>query len=288
MARIIGGIGASHVPTIGVAYDKGQQQDPVWKPLFDGFAPVAHWLKEVQPDIAVVIYNDHANSFFFDLYPTFALGIAASYVGADEGAGVRNLPSVKGDVEFSAHLAEQLINAEFDLAMFQDRALDHGVLSPLPLLWPHSPDWPIAVVPLAVNVLQHPLPTAARCHRLGRALRQSIASYPKDLKVVVIGTGGLSHQLQGERTGFNDTEWDHQFLDLLVTDPESLASLTHAEYIRRGGAEGLEVIMWLVMRGALGGEIVERHRSYYLATTTALAVAYYEPSELTRAQDASN
>jgi protocatechuate 4,5-dioxygenase beta chain len=277
MARIIGGIGSSHVPTIGVAYDKGRQEDPAWKPLFDGYKPVAAWLAAQKPDALVFFYNDHATSFFFDLYPTFAIGIGERFAIADEGAGNRPLPPIKGNVDFSIHIAEALVNDEFDIATFQDRPLDHGCASPLPLLWPHAPDWPGAVVPFAINVLQYPLPTARRCYRLGQAMRRAIESYPADLKVVVVGTGGLSHQIHGERTGFNDTEWDHEFLDLFTCDPERLAGMTHADYVRRGGAESVEQIMWLAMRGALGGPIRELHRNYYLATTTAMTVALYEP-----------
>jgi hypothetical protein len=276
MARIIGGIGTSHVPTIGVVYDRGHQAKPAWAPLFDGYRPVAEWLARKQPDVLVFFYNDHANTFFFDLYPTFAIGVGSSFETADEGAGRRPLPPIKGHLELSAHMAEWLINEEFDLAVFQDKALDHGICSPLPLLWPSEPDWPGAIVPIAINVLQYPLPTARRCYKLGQAVRRAIEAFPEDLDVVVVGTGGLSHQIHGERTGFNDTSWDHKFLELLVEDPEQLAAMKHVDYVRLGGAESVEVIMWLAMRGALGGPIQEIHRNYYLATTTAMTVTLYE------------
>ena len=282
MARIIGGIGTSHVPTIGVAYDKGRQDDPAWAPLFEGYKPVAAWLAEQKPDVLVFFYNDHATSFFFDLYPTFALGVGDRFEVADEGAGKRPLPPIRGHLALSIHMAEHLVNEEFDLAVFQDRPLDHGCASPLPLLWPHAPDWPGAVVPIAINVLQYPLPTARRCYRLGQAVRRAVEAFPEDLKVVVVGTGGLSHQIHGERAGFNNTDWDEEFLELIKSDPDRLTAMTHADYVRLGGAESVEQIMWLAMRGALGDGIRELHRNYYLATTTAMTVTLYE-SETGRA-----
>jgi protocatechuate 4,5-dioxygenase beta chain len=278
MAKIIGGIGTSHVPTIGVAYDKGKQNDPAWEPLFKGYKPVADWLAEKKPDALVFFYNDHATTFFFDLYPTFALGIGEQFEIADEGAGKRPLPPMRGNVDLSIHIAESLVNDEFDITTFQDRPIDHGCASPLPLLWPHAPDWPGVIVPIAINVLQFPIPTAKRCYKLGQALRRAIESYPEDLKVVVVGTGGLSHQVHGERAGFNNEDWDMEFLDLFVKNPEELTKLRHADFIRRGGAESVEQIMWLAMRGALEGEIRELHRNYYLATTTAMTVTLYEPA----------
>ncbi|MBP0495620.1 gallate dioxygenase [Roseomonas indoligenes] len=276
MARIIGGIGTSHVPTIGVAYDKGKQEDPSWSPLFKGYEPARQWLAEKKPDVLVFFYNDHLNAFFYDLYPTFAIGVAPGYDVADEGAGRRPLPILPGHPGLSAHIAECLVNEEFDPAVFQDRPLDHGVFSPLPLLWPHQEKWPGAVVPIEVNVVQHPLPTAMRCWKLGKALRRAIESYPEDITVAVVGTGGLSHQIHGERTGYNDTEWDMRFIELIEKDPEQLAKMKHVDYIRLGGAESVEVIMWLAMRGALSDDITKVHQNYYLATTTAMTVIVFE------------
>ena len=276
MATIIGGIGSSHVPTIGVTYDKGRQNEPAWAPLFEGYKPVARWLAEQKPDVLVFFYNDHANSFFFDFYPTFAIGVSRSFELADEGAGLRPLPPIKGHSELAIHLAESLVNDEFDMTVFQDKPLDHGLHSPLPLLWPHVPDWPAAVVPIEINVLQYPLPTALRCYKLGEAVRRAVESFPQDLRVVIVGTGGLSHQIHGERTGFNNTEWDMEFLQLLERDPGKLTALRHVDYVRLGGAEGAEVIMWLAMRGALSDNIRKLHQNYYLATTTAMTVALYE------------
>jgi catalytic LigB subunit of aromatic ring-opening dioxygenase len=280
MARIIGGIGTSHVPTIGVAYDRGKQSDPAWAPLFEGYKPVARWLAEHKPDALVFFYNDHLTSFFFDLYPTFALGASPVFPIADEGAGARNLPPIKGHPKLAAHLADALVNDEFDIAVFQDRALDHGVNSPLTLLWPHEPDWPGAIVPIEINVLQYPLPTALRCYKLGQSIRRAIESYPGDLDVAIVGTGGLSHQIHGERAGFNNTEWDMKFLELIEKDPLQLARMKHADFIRLGGAESVEVIMWLAMRGALSPAARITHRNYYLATSTAMTVALFEEPPL--------
>jgi hypothetical protein len=276
LATIIGGIGTSHVPTIGVTYDKGRQNEPAWAPLFDGYKPVARWLAERKPDVLLFFYNDHANSIFFDFYPTFALGVSPQFALADEGAGPRKLPPIKGHSELAIHLAESLVNDEFDMTIFQDLPLDHGCHSPLPLLWPHVPDWPGAVVPIQVNVLQYPMPTALRCWKLGQAVRRAVMSFPEDLRVVVVGTGGLSHQIHGERTGFNNTEWDMEFLELLEHDPAKLAALRHVDYVRLGGAEGSEVIMWLAVRGALSDNLNKLHQNYYLATTTAMTVVLYE------------
>jgi gallate dioxygenase len=278
MAEIIGGIGTSHVPTIGAAYDNKRQNDPAWMPLFEGYKPVAKWLAEKQPDLLVMFYNDHGNSFFFDCYPTFAVGVSEEFEMADEGGGPRPLPAIKGHPEFAAHMVESLVNDEFDITVFQERALDHGCNSPLALLWPHEPAWPGAILPIAINVLQYPLPTAARCYALGQAVRRAVQSFPEALKVVVVGTGGLSHQIHGERAGYNNTEWDHEFLKLIVEAPRQLTAMRHADFIRLGGAESVEVIMWLAMRGALDQDIRCLHQNYYLATTTAMAVTLYEPA----------
>ncbi|HEY0300903.1 MAG TPA: gallate dioxygenase [Rhizomicrobium sp.] len=284
MARIIGGIGTSHVPTIAMAYDRKKQQEPAWAPMFEGYRPVAKWLAETKPDVLVTFFNDHASSFFFDLYPTFAVGIGEQFEVADEGGGKRPLPAIRGNLELSIHLAEQLVNEEFDIATFFDRPLDHGVFSQLPLLLPHEPAWPAALLPVSVNVVQYPLPTARRCHKLGQAVRRAIESFPQDLKVVIVGTGGLSHQVHGERAGFNSEAWDREFLELFVRAPERLLDMTHADFVRLGGAESVEIIMWLAMRGALPGPLRILHESYYLATSTAMAVGLYEQVEVAAEQ----
>ena len=276
MATIIGAVASSHTPSIGFALDKRKQDDPVWAPIFEAYRPVQAWLAEQKPDVLLLVFNDHVTSFFFDHYSHFALGIGESYAVADEGGGPRALPPVRGHAALSHHIAAGLVADEFDLSYFQDKALDHGCFSPLSMLWPHEPEWPGAIVPLQIGVLQFPMPSARRCYRLGRSLRRAIESYPEDLKVVLVATGGLSHQVHGERCGFNNPEWDRRFLDLIEKDPERLAELTHAQYAALGGFEGAEVIMWLVMRGALSANIRKRHQTYYLPSMTGIATAIYE------------
>jgi gallate dioxygenase len=276
MAQIVGGIATSHTPTIGFALDTGKQADPVWAPIFESYVPIRQWLEDKRPDVLFFIYNDHVTSFFFDHYSHFALGVGASYPVADEGGGPRALPPIAGHPKLAEHIAAGLVADEFDLSYFQSKGLDHGCFSPLSLLWPHEPAWPGAIVPLQVGVLEFPIPTARRCFRLGRALRRAIESYPEDLKVAIVGTGGLSHQVHGERAGFNNTDWDMEFLDLLEKDPERLTEITIAEYARRGGLEGAEVIMWLIMRGALAPRVRKIHQSYYLPSMTPIATVVYE------------
>ena len=276
MARIIGAVACSHTPTIGFAYDKQKQQDPVWSPIFEAFAPVQRWLAERKPDVLFFIYNDHVSSFFFDHYSAFSLGVGERHAVADEGGGARDLPALAGHPALAQHIGRSLVADEFDMSFFQDRALDHGVFSPMSLLCPHEPEWPTPVIPLQVGVLQSPVPSARRCFRLGQALRRAIESYPDDLKVAIVATGGLSHQVHGERAGFNNTAWDAQFLDLIENDPVRLAEMTQAELAALGGMEGAEVIMWLVMRGALSSNIRKTHQSYYLPSMTGIATAVYE------------
>ena len=278
MATIIGGIAASHTPTIGFAYDRDKRDDPVWAPIFAAFDPVRAWLAQQKPDVLLFIHNDHVTSFFFDHYSAFSLGVGEQWEVADEGAGARDLPAIGGDPAFAAHLGRSLMADEFDMSFFQRRPLDHGCFSPLSMLCPHEQagGWLVKLVPLQVGVLQFPIPTARRCFRLGQALRRAIESYPEPLRVAIVATGGLSHQVHGERAGFNNTEWDQRFLDLFERDPERLAQMTHAEYAELGGVEGAEVIMWLVMRGALSSQVRCLHRSYYLPSMTGIATAVYQ------------
>jgi gallate dioxygenase len=276
MATIVGAVASSHTPTIGFAYDRRKQDDPVWAPIFRAYEPVQTWLADKRPDVLFVIFNDHVTSFFFDHYSQFALGIGESYAVADEGGGPRALPPVRGHTGLSHHVAAALVADEFDLSYFQDKPLDHGCFSPLSMLWPHEPAWPGAIVPLQIGVLEFPIPSARRCYRLGHSLRRAIESYPEDLKVALVATGGLSHQVHGERCGFNDTAWDLEFLDLIEKDPERLAGMTVAEFAERGGLEGAEVIMWLVMRGALTPRVRKLHQTYYLPSMTGIATAIYE------------
>jgi gallate dioxygenase len=276
MAKIIGAIASSHTPTIGFALDRNKQDDPVWAPIFKGYQPVRDWLAEKKPDVLFMIFNDHVTSFFFDHYSQFALGVGESYSVADEGGGPRALPPVRGHAGLAAHIAAGFVADEFDLSFFQDKPLDHGCFSPLSILLPHEPTWPAAIVPLQIGVLQTPSPSAKRCYKLGQSLRKAIESYPEDLKVAIVATGGLSHQVHGERCGFNNTEWDMKFLDLLEKDPEQLTNMTVAEFAKLGGWEGAEVVMWLVMRGAMSRNVRKLHQSYYLPSMTAIAAAIYE------------
>ena len=276
MATLIGAVAASHTPTIGFALDTAKQADPVWTPIFEAFAPPRQWLAEQKPDALVVIYNDHISAFFLDHYSAFALGVGEQFAVADEGGGVRQLPPINGHPALAAHIGQSVMADSFDLSFFQGRALDHGCFSPLSLLLPHEGSWPVPIIPLQVGVLQFPMPTARRCYDLGQALRRAIESYPQDLRLVIVATGGLSHQVHGERAGFNNPAWDAQFLDLIENDPERLASLTQAELAQLGGMEGAEVIMWLVMRGALSAKVDKIHQSYYLPSMTGIATAIYE------------
>jgi len=289
MATIVGGIGSSHTPTIGFALDARKQSDPLWAPIFAGYEPVQQWLREKRPDVLFFIYNDHVTSFFFDHYSHFALGVGEEYAVADEGGGPRNLPPVKGHPALARHIAMALTAEEFDLSYFQGKPLDHGCFSPLSVMWPHDDGgWPGAIVPLQVGVLEFPTPTARRCLRLGQSLRRAIQSYPDDLRVAIVATGGLAHQVHGERAGFNNTPWDEEFLDLLERQPERLAELTIAQYAERGGLEGAEVIMWLIMRGALSARVRKLHSTYYLPSMTPIVTVIYEDdSPVTGAESAA-
>jgi gallate dioxygenase len=277
MARIIGGIAASHTPTIGFAVDKGKQDDPVWAPIFESFKPVRQWLDDKKPDVLLMIYNDHITSFFFDHYSAFALGVGEEYPVADEGGGARVLPPVKGQSELARHIGHSLMADDFDMSFFQKKGLDHGCFSPLSLLADHdAQSWSLPIIPLQVGVLQFPIPSARRCYKLGQAMRRAIESFPQDISVAIVATGGLSHQVHGERAGFNNTEWDARFLELFENDPERLAQMTQAEFAELGGLEGSEVIMWLIMRGALSSQVRKVHQSYYLPSMTGIATAVYE------------
>ncbi len=276
MGSIVAGIGTSHVPSIGTVYDRGRQADPAWKPLFDAYVPVREWLGRLKPDLAIMVYNDHGADFFFDKYPTFAVGAAEQYPIADEWFGTRPLPPIKGDLEFSWHLCESLVYNEFDLTICQELRVEHGFLVPMHLCFEPEPDWSVSAVPIAVNVLQHPLPTARRCYKLGQAIRQAVESYEHDLRVVILGTGGMSHQLHGKRFGYMNEAYDQDFLDRLEGDPESLLQLTHQELMERFGAEGVELIMWLIMRGAMSNQARRVHRNYYAPMTTGMGLITFE------------
>tara|TARA_Y100000589_G_C27093385_1_gene604899 strand:- start:390 stop:1235 length:846 start_codon:yes stop_codon:yes gene_type:complete len=274
LARVVAGIGTSHVPSIGAVVDKGEQDSPAWKPLFDAYEPVKSWLAdEVKVDEVIVIYNDHACDFSFAKYPTFAVGMSAEYEIADEGFGVRPLPSIKGNLEFSAHICRHLVyEEEFDITICRDMKVEHGLLVPMNLCFSHGEDWPVRVIPVQVNVLQHPIPTALRCYKLGKALRRAVETYGHDLNVAVMGTGGMSHQLHGERFGHLNTEFDNWFLNKIEVDPQALCDMTHDEMMDQAGAEAVELIMWLTMRGAITDDAHRIHRNYYAPMTTGMGL----------------
>ena len=277
MGRIVAGIGTSHVPSVGGAYDRGKTATPAWKPLFDAYVPVRQWLNELKPDVCLMVYNDHGADFFFDKYPTFAVGCAESYAIADEGFGVRPLPAIRGDLAFSQHLCTSLVYDEFDITICQEMAVEHGFLVPMHLCFdPQADGWPVAAIPVEVNVLQHPLPTARRCYRLGQAIRRAVESYDKDIKVAIIGTGGMSHQLTGPNFGGMNPQEDADFLDRIENDPESLTALTHQQMMEKYGVEGIELIMWLVMRGAMSAGAKRMHRNYYAPMTTGMGLITLE------------
>lgn len=285
MARIVGGIGASHSPTIGFAKDTGKQNDPAWKPIFEGFDAIRAWVHEKKVDVLFTIYNDHITSFFFDHYSSFVLGIDDQYVAADEGGGPRQVAPAMGHLGLSQHIAMSFVADEFDMSFFQGKPVDHGFLSPLSMLGDANGPWPGKVVPLQVGVLQLPIPNAKRMWKLGKALRRAIESYPEDLNVAIMATGGLSHQVHGERAGFLNEAWDAEFLDLLEKAPEQLVNMRLAEYATKGGMEGAEVIMWLIMRGAMSDQVKLVHKQTYAPSVTNIATLVFE--DLGGAPDAS-
>lgn len=278
MAELIGGVGTSHVPSLGAAMDHGKMDEPYWQPLQAGFGPARAWMEEARPDVCIVVYNDHASAFSLESISTFALGIGEQFAPADEGFGPRQVPMVHGDPEFAWHLAESLILDEFDMTLMHEMPVDHGLTVPLSILYGQPEAWPCRVIPLCVNVIQYPQPTGRRCYRLGQALRRAINSYEKPLRVAVFGTGGLSHQLQGERAGVLNRDFDTRFLDLLTSDdPEPLTKITHTEYMREAGSEGIEAIMWLIMRGAMDARVRQVHRFYHIpCSNTAYGLVVLE------------
>jgi len=278
LAELTWGLATSHVPSIGAAMDNHKAEDPYWKPLFDGYGPAREWMAQHTPDVAIIVYNDHANAIDLAMTPTFAIGTADSYTVADEGWGSRNVPAVVGDAELSQHLLGSLVDDGFDMTVCQELEVDHGLTVPLSVYCPEPGDaWPCAVVPILVNVIQYPQPTAARCLALGEALGRAIRSYPKDIKVAVFGTGGMSHQLAGARAGLINEDFDRMFLEKIETDPAALAALSREDYIREAGSEGIELIMWLVMRGAMNPTIRRIHDTYHVpASNTAAALALFE------------
>jgi protocatechuate 4,5-dioxygenase beta chain len=271
VAKLVAGVTTSHVPAIGAALDLGKADTPYWQPLFKGYEPSKKWIAEQKPDVIILVYNDHASAFSLEIIPTFALGCAAEFPPADEGWGPRNVPVVKGHPELAWHIAQSVILDEFDLTIVNNMAVDHGLTVPLSLLFGQPQEWPCQVIPLAVNVVQYPPPTGNRCYNFGKAIRKAVDSFDKDLKVMIFGTGGMSHQLQGPRAGLINREWDTAFLNNLVTDPQKLAKMPHLEYVREAGSEGIELVMWLIMRGALDEKVREVYRFYHVpASNTAV------------------
>jgi protocatechuate 4,5-dioxygenase beta chain len=276
MAKITASVYTSHVPAIGAAIDLGKTQEPYWQPVFKGYEFSKQWLKDNQPDVIFLVYNDHATAFSLDMIPTFAIGCAESFTPADEGWGPRPVPVVQGHPELAAHIAQSVIQQDFDLTIVNKMDVDHGLTVPLSLMCGQPDAWPCPVIPFAVNVVQYPVPSGQRCFNLGKAIRKAVESFDMDLKVQIWGTGGMSHQLQGPRAGLINKEWDNAFLDQLIADPANLAKKPHIEYVREAGSEGIELVMWLIARGAMsdvaGGPAPKvAHRFYHVpASNTAV------------------
>ena len=272
MARITASVYTSHVPAIGAALDLGKSHEPYWQPVFKGYEFSKQWMKDNQPDVVFLVFNDHATAFSLDMIPTFAIGTAALYQPADEGWGPRPVPTVIGHPELASHIAQSVIQDDFDLTIVNKMDVDHGLTVPLSLMCGQVDAWPCPVIPFAVNVVQYPVPSGSRCFNLGRAVRKAVESYDEDLNVHIWGTGGMSHQLQGPRAGLINTEWDQRFLDRLIDDPAGLATLPHIDYVREAGSEGIELVMWLIARGAMSDNPPRvRHRFYHVpASNTAV------------------
>ncbi|HTZ01741.1 MAG TPA: class III extradiol dioxygenase family protein [Xanthobacteraceae bacterium] len=276
MARIIGGVATTHVPSIGKAIAEKKQNDPYWKPFFKGFDYVHYWLAREKPDIAVVFYNDNGLNFFLDKIPTFAVGAATEYKNQDEGWGIPVSRAVGGDPALSWHIINNLVADEFDVTMCQEMLVDHAVTIPLSLMWPGE-KWTVKIVPISINTVQHPLPSPKRCLNLGRSVGRAIETYPEDLRVMIVGTGGLSHQLDGKRAGFINKEFDRLCMDKLAGAPEALARYSVHDFVEEAGAQGVEFLNWMAMRGALTGEVREVHRNYHVPiSNTAAATVVLE------------
>jgi len=271
MARITAGVTTSHVPAIGAAIDLGKQGSDYWAPLFEGYEWSKEWIANERPDVVVLVYNDHASAFSLEVIPTFAIACADDFAIADEGFGPRPVPKVIGHPDLACHLAQSLILDEFDMTVINEMKVDHGLTVPLSLMFGQPSEWPIKVVPIVVNVIQYPPPTGERCFKLGQALRRAIESFDEDLNVQIWGTGGMSHQLQGPRAGLINQEFDNAFLDNMTENPDDLRKIPHIEYLRESGSEGIELVMWLIMRGALGDAVTQLHRFYHVpASNTAV------------------
>jgi len=271
VAKIIASVNVSHVPAIGAAWDTGKTETPYWAPVFKGFDLSKKWIADLKPDVIILVYNDHASAFSPEVIPTFALGCAEEFQPADEGWGPRPVPVVKGHPILASHIAQSVILDEFDLTIINKMDVDHGLTVPLTLMFGQPKEWPCKIIPLAVNVVQYPPPTGNRCFNFGKAIKKAVESFPEDLRVVIFGTGGMSHQLQGARAGLINKEWDSRFLDNLVKDPEADAKIPFIEYVREAGSEAIELVMWLISRGALERDVKEVYRFYHVpSSNTAL------------------
>jgi protocatechuate 4,5-dioxygenase beta chain len=278
MARLTAGLTTSHIPAVGAAMDLGKTDEDYWKPVFAGYDWTKAWEAEQKPDVVVLVYNDHASAFDMKVIPTFAIGCADEFPIADEGWGPRPVPAVEGHADLAWHIAQSCILDEFDMTIINEMAVDHGLTVPLSLIFGQVAQWPVKVIPVAVNVVTYPPPTGNRCWLLGEAIARAVASYEEDLNVQIWGTGGMSHQLQGPRAGLINREWDTAFLDKLTADPEALRRMPHIDYLREAGSEGIELVMWLIMRGALGPNVRELHRHYHVpASNTAVGHIVLEP-----------
>ena len=271
MAKIIAGVGTSHVPAIGAAVDHDKTETPYWKPLFDGYKTAREWMKKTKPDVVILVYNDHASAFSLELIPTFAIGVAPEFQPADEGYGPRKVPVIEGHPDLAWHLAEKLILDEFDMTIANEMPVDHGCSVPLSIMCDKPDKWPCKVIPLCVNVIQYPPPTGNRCYNLGKAIKKAVESFDEDITVAIFGTGGMSHQLQGERAGLINEDFDTMFLDGLTRDPVALSKIPHTDYIREAGSEGIEMVMWLIMRGALDDDAHEVFRHYHVPASNSAA-----------------
>jgi hypothetical protein len=271
MARITAAVTTSHVPAIGAALDNGKSHEPYWQKVFAGYAKSKEWIAEQKPDVVILVFNDHATAFSLDIVPTFAIGCAASYQPADEGWGPRPVPVVEGHPALATHIAHSVIQQDFDLTIVNKMDVDHGLTVPLSVMFGQPEAWPVKVIPIAVNVVLYPVPSGARCLALGRAIRKAVDTFDEDLNVQIWGTGGMSHQLQGPRAGLINQEWDNRFLDRFVNDPVGLSEIPHIEYVREAGSEGIELVMWLIARGALNAQVKPIHRFYHVpASNTAV------------------
>jgi protocatechuate 4,5-dioxygenase beta chain len=278
MARITAGLTTSHVPAIGAAIDLGKTGNNYWRPLFEGYEWTKEWIRQEQPDVIFLVYNDHASAFSMEMIPTFAIGCADTFAPADEGYGPRPVPVVQGHADLAWHIAQETILDEFDMTIMNQLDVDHGLTVPLSLMFGQPEAWPVKVIPLAVNVVTFPPPTGNRCFMLGQSIRRAITSYGEDLNVQVWGTGGMSHQLQGARAGLINREFDTAYLDNLTADPGLLRKMPHIEYLRESGSEGIELVMWLIMRGAMGHNAEELYRFYHVpASNTAVGHIVLRP-----------